>query len=52
MNVYPTLHVKTVVTVPTQMVHTVAFAQRDGMVQTVQQVKKKILLSPIVVYNL
>ena len=40
MNVLPTLHVKTVVTVPTQMAHTAAFAQVDGKEQTVQQVEK------------
>ena len=41
MNVPPTLHVKTVVTVPTQMAHTAAFAQVDGKMRTVQQVEKQ-----------
>ena len=40
MNVPPTLHVKTVVTVPTQLAHTDAFAQVDRKVRTVQQVEK------------
>ena len=43
MNVPQALHAKTVVPAPTQMVHTVVFAQVDGETQTVPQVKKQSL---------
>ncbi len=45
MNVFPTLHVKTVLLVPTQTAHTVATAQVDGQTQTVQMVNKQSLYS-------